>query len=189
MIAAPAKMTQSAAVPLTSVAPITTTSPPVRRNLGHQRVRRVRATRAPLRRAGLPARATGRPSAPGTGGTGPSWSRRHDRAVISPVQQSPDLIARPSVTPDPFALAAGHTVLAEVEHLLANDIRSRSRGADLASRLSVSSREIPLLTTVNDTSVAKAAWTTLGECVAGPGRAGYSGSLKYQRWPSGSSTV
>jgi transposase len=53
MIAAPAKMTQGAAAPLTSVAPITTTSAPVTRNLGHQRVRRVRATRAPLRRAGL----------------------------------------------------------------------------------------------------------------------------------------
>jgi hypothetical protein len=87
MIAAPAKMTQGAAAPLTSVAPITTTSAPVRTNLGHQRVRRVRARRAPLRRAGLPAGAAGRPSAPGTGGTGRSLSRRRDRAVISPVQR------------------------------------------------------------------------------------------------------
>jgi hypothetical protein len=108
MTAAPAKMTQGAAAPLTTVAPITTISTPVRRNLGHQRVRRVRATRAPLRRAGLPAGAEGRPSAPGTGGTGPSLSRRRDRAVISPVQQPPGLIARPSVAPDPFTLAAGH---------------------------------------------------------------------------------
>ena len=98
MIAAPAKMTQGAAAPLTSVAPITTTSAPVRKNLGHQRVRRARATRAPLRRAGLPSRAAGRPSAPGTGGTGPSLSRRRDRAVISPVQQPPGLIARPQLT-------------------------------------------------------------------------------------------
>src|SRR5215469_169821 len=55
MIAAPANMTQGAAALLTTVAPTTTTSTPVRRNLGHQRVRRVRASRVLLRRAGLPA--------------------------------------------------------------------------------------------------------------------------------------
>ena len=49
MIAAPPNMTQGAAAPLTSVAPTTTTSTPVKRNLGHQRVRRVRARRAALR--------------------------------------------------------------------------------------------------------------------------------------------
>jgi hypothetical protein len=83
MIAAPPNMTQSAASPLTSVAPTTTTSTPASRNRGHQRVRRVRARRAPLRRAGLPAGTAGRPSAPG-GTTGPSPSR--GRRVIGTVQ-------------------------------------------------------------------------------------------------------
>jgi len=83
MIAAPAKTTQGAAAPLTSVAPITTTSAPRRRNLGHQRVRRVRTRRAPLWRAGLPGGAAGRPNAPGTGATGPSLSRCRGRTVIT----------------------------------------------------------------------------------------------------------
>ena len=88
MSPAPAKMTQGAAALLTTVAPITTTSTPVRRTRGHQRVRRVCTSRAPLRRAGLPAGTAGRPSAPGTAGTaGLSVSRRCDRRIISPVQQ------------------------------------------------------------------------------------------------------
>src|SRR5262252_445783 len=94
MIAAPANMTQDAAAPLISVAPTSTTSTPARRNLGHQRVRRVRASRAPLRRAGLPAGTAGSPSAPGTGGTNdpsPSPTRR----LISPVQQLSGLATRP----------------------------------------------------------------------------------------------
>ena len=83
MTAAPAKMTQGAAAPLTSVATMTTTSAPVRRNLGHHRVRRIRTRRAPLRRAGLPGGAAGRPTAPGTGATGPSLSRCRGRTVIT----------------------------------------------------------------------------------------------------------
>ena len=83
MIAAPAKMTQGAAAPLTSVAPTTTTSAPASRNLGHQRVRKVRAIRALLRRASLPAGAAGKPSAPTAGGTGPSLSPCPGRTVIT----------------------------------------------------------------------------------------------------------
>jgi len=94
MIAAPANMTQGAAALLTTVAPTTTTSTPVRRNLGHQRVRRVRASRVLLRRAGLPAGTAGRPSAPGTGGTtGPSPSPT--RRLISSVQQLSGPATRP----------------------------------------------------------------------------------------------
>ena len=157
MIAAPAKITQGAAAPLTSVAPTTTTSAPVTRNLGHQLVRRVRATRAPLRRAGLLAGAAGRPSAPGTGGTGPSLSRRRDRAVIS--------------TPGPWLLVAQHgnspVCRSDAERVqmawrsswqksitcLQSDVSTRCGGADLARQLSVSSREVPLPTPVNGTTI------------------------------------
>lgn len=55
IIAAPAPTTQVAAAPLSSVAPVTTSSASTSRNLGHQRVRRTRTRRAVLRRAGLPA--------------------------------------------------------------------------------------------------------------------------------------
>src|SRR5215475_13720947 len=96
MIAAPPNMTQSAASPLTSVAPTTTTSTPVKRNRGHQRVRRNRARRAALRRAGLLAGTAGRPSPPGTGGTaGLALSRRRDRRVIRSVQQLSGTPTRP----------------------------------------------------------------------------------------------
>ena len=83
MIAAPAKMTQGAAAPLTSVVPTTTSSAPASMNLGHQRVRKVRARRAVLRRAGLSAGAAGKPSAPTAGSTGPSSPRRRGRTVIT----------------------------------------------------------------------------------------------------------
>jgi hypothetical protein len=53
MIAAPAPTTQTSATPLSSVAPTTTSSTPASTNLGHQRVRKVRASRAVLWRAGL----------------------------------------------------------------------------------------------------------------------------------------
>jgi len=86
MTAAPEIPTQAAAAPVSSVALIMTSSTPASRNLGHQRVRRVRANGAALRRAGLPAETAGRPSGPGTGGTAAlRWvlSRRRDHRVIS----------------------------------------------------------------------------------------------------------
>jgi hypothetical protein len=89
MIAAPSPTTHASAAPLSSVAPTTTSNTPESRNRGHQRVRRVRAKRAVLRRAGLPAGVAGNPSAPGTGGTagavgipGRSLSRRRDRNTL-----------------------------------------------------------------------------------------------------------
>src|SRR5947207_13857312 len=69
MIRAPEPTTQAWTTPLSSVAPTTTSSAPASRNLGHQRVRRVRARRPGRRRAGLLAGAAGRPNSPGTGGT------------------------------------------------------------------------------------------------------------------------
>src|SRR5215831_8155547 len=112
MIPAPAKMTQGAAVPLTSVAPITTTSTPTRRNLGHQRVRRVRAKRAVLRRAGLPAGTAGRPSAPGNAGTaGLALSLRRDRQVILLGQQ----LAHPRTREYGLAPLLGHAQLPQHE--------------------------------------------------------------------------
>src|SRR5215510_8012217 len=88
MIAAPEPTTQAPAAPLTRVAPTITSSTPTSTNLGHQRVRRVRASRAALRRAGLPAGTSGRPSAPGTGGAARlPPSRRRNRLVIRQVQQ------------------------------------------------------------------------------------------------------
>ncbi len=93
MTAAPEIPTQAAAAPVSSVTLRTTSSTPASRNLGHQRVRRVRANGAVLRRAGLPAGTAGRPSAPGTGGTaGLPLSRRRDHRVICAVQQ----LSRPS---------------------------------------------------------------------------------------------
>jgi hypothetical protein len=84
MIAAPAPTTQVAAAPLSSVAPVTTSSAPTSRNLGHQRVRRTRTRRAVLRRAGLPAGGTGKPSGPTAGGAaGPSLPRCRGRTVIT----------------------------------------------------------------------------------------------------------
>jgi len=54
MIAAPAPATNACAMPLSSVPPITRSSTPAARNLGHQRVRRVRATRRAGRLEALP---------------------------------------------------------------------------------------------------------------------------------------
>lgn len=61
---------QAAAMPPTAVAATMTSTTPAKRNRGHQRVRRVRASRAPLRRAGLPA---------GTGVIALLMARRHRR--------------------------------------------------------------------------------------------------------------
>src|SRR5215472_1245253 len=84
MTPAPDSPTQAAAEPVSSVALIMTSSTPASRNLGHQRVRRVRAKGAALRRAGLSTVTAGRPSGPGTGSTaGLSLSRRRDHRVIS----------------------------------------------------------------------------------------------------------
>lgn len=86
MIATPRPATHAFAAPLSIVAPITTSNTPASRNRGHQRVRRVRAKRVVLRRAGLLTGVAGNPSGPGTGGTAgavgiPGWSLswRRDR--------------------------------------------------------------------------------------------------------------
>src|SRR5215469_16693984 len=84
MTMAPEIPTQAATDPVSSVALIMTSSTPASRNLGHQRVRRLRAKGAARRRAGLSTGTAGRPSGPGTGGTAElSLSRRRDHRVIS----------------------------------------------------------------------------------------------------------
>jgi hypothetical protein len=101
-ITAPTPTTAASATPLSSVAPITMSSPPASRSRGHHRVRRVRATRAALRRVGLLAAGAGKPSTPGTEGTVGAASasalalslRRH-RTVIGQVQQVSRLATRP----------------------------------------------------------------------------------------------
>jgi hypothetical protein len=68
-IAAPTPTTDTSAAPLSSVRPTTTSSTPASRNLGHQLVRKVRARRPGLRRAGWPSEAAGKPNGPGSGAT------------------------------------------------------------------------------------------------------------------------
>jgi hypothetical protein len=100
-IAAPEIPAQAAAAPLSSVTLTMTSSAPARRNRGHQRVRRVRARRAVLRRAGLLAGTAGRPIAPGTGGTaGLALSRRRGRREVMPPSRFRSSISA-SVVPSP----------------------------------------------------------------------------------------
>jgi hypothetical protein len=61
----------------------------------------------PLRRAGLPTGTAGKPSAPGTGGTGGlSVPRRRDRRIISPVQQLSGAARSANSSPFPLLLRA-----------------------------------------------------------------------------------
>jgi hypothetical protein len=72
-------------------------APPGGTGASRQLDRRVRARRALLRRAALPAETVGKPSAPGSGATaGLSLSRRRDRRVMSPVQQLCGAATRPA---------------------------------------------------------------------------------------------
>src|SRR5690242_20230666 len=108
MTAAPEIPTQAAAAPLSSVTLTVTSSAPARRNLGHQRVRRVRARRAVLGRAGLLAGTVGTPSAPGTEGTaGLTLSRCRDRRSFG---QSSSFLVLPQGRAESCCAAAFQTI-------------------------------------------------------------------------------
>ena len=148
MIAAAEIPTQAAAEPVSSVALIMTSSTPASRNLGHQRVRRVRVSGAALRRAGLPAGTAGKPRGPGTGGAAAlSLSRRRDHRVICAVQQLSGPATRPKLRADASPSSpgrgedqrrAGHGrtagCLANVERLMRRPARAAASPERPASR-------------------------------------------------------